>query len=171
MTAERGDFDIDDPIEECFSLMVDGARRLCRGRDHADDACFRYHLLWPYQRLIGRNHGASRGARHFLATFGELAREGRSARILISGCADYIMLAYTLLAYRQEGVEPQVTVLDFCEAPLFINRWYAERHTAKITTVACDTTGFSSESEFDVITTHHFLSQFAPSAHPCKKRG
>ena len=153
--------DVDDPIAESFPLMVDAATRLCRKRD-PNGVCFKYHRMWPYLRRLGRG-GVWRYPGHFLDSFRELARDGRSQRVLVSGCADYSLLAYILHAYRAEGVEPVVAISDICEAPLFINRWYAERHNASIRTLACDILDYPEDATLDVITTDNFISRILPN--------
>lgn len=43
--------------------------------------------------------------------------------MLISGTADYSMLAHLLQAYRNVEAAVHVTVLDRCETPLYLCRW------------------------------------------------
>ncbi len=153
--------DVDDPIAESFPLMVDAATRLCCKKD-PNRICFKYHRMWPYLRRLGRG-GVWRYPGHFLDSFRELARDGQSQRVLVSGCSDYSLLAHILHAYRAEGVEPDVAISDICEAPLFINRWYAERHNASIRTVACDILDYPEDATFDVITTDNLMSHILPN--------
>ena len=101
--------------------MVDAARRLCQRSNRREESCFHYHRLWPYLRRIGYRGSAWRHAAHYVNSYRAVARGGGS-RVLISGCADCSMLAHVVHAFRAEGVEPEVTVLDVCEAPLFINK-------------------------------------------------
>ena len=55
-------------------------------------------------------------------------RVGRGPRrVLISGAADYSILAYVLWACRENGLDAEVTVLDRCDTPLLLNTWYAEQ--------------------------------------------
>ena len=161
MVAGSVHVDVDDPIAESFPLMVDAATRLCRERD-PNGVCFKYHRMWNYLRRLGRG-GVWRYPGHFLDSFRELARDGQSQRVLVSGCADYSLLAHILHAYRAEGVEPDVAISDICEAPLFINRWYAERHNASIRTLACDILDYPEDATLDVITTDNFISRILPN--------
>ena len=153
--------DVDDPIAESFPLMVDAATRLCRERDPIG-VCFKYHRMWNYLRRLGRGD-VWRYPGHFLDSFREFARDGQSQRVLVSGCSDYSLLAHILHGYRAEGVEPDVAISDICEAPLFINRWYAERHNASIRTVACDILDYPGDATLDVITTDNFIRLIPPN--------
>ncbi len=152
---------IDDPFADSLPLMITAARRLCRNQDSPEDSCFAYHTLWPYLRRVRLRQGAWGRSRHYVASFRALARSGL-AKVLIYGCADYSLLAHILFAYRAEKVEPRVTVLDLCESPLLINRWYADRHHTELATVASCVADNEGDSSFDVITTDNFLSQFPP---------
>lgn len=83
-------------------------------------------------------------------------------RVLVSGAADYSMLAHVLAIYRERGLEPAVTVVDTCDTPLFLNRWYAEREAASVECSRCDILEYAAGAPFDAICTHSFLVQFSP---------
>jgi len=85
--------------------------------------------------------------------------------VLISGTADYSMLAYVFEAYRNGSATPRVTVVDRCETPLFLCRWYAERQSQTIATHAGDMLDFTPapEDRFDVVCCHSFLSRIPPA--------
>lgn len=87
-------------------------------------------------------------------------------RILISGAADYSILAHVLAAFKERGIAPNVTVVDICETPLALNRWYAERISCKIATQRCDIFEFETANTFDAICTHAFFGQIAPGRRP-----
>jgi hypothetical protein len=96
-----------------------------------------------------------------LDTFRGFARHG-DHRILVSGSADYAMLAHILRAYELEGAVPDVTVIDRCETPLALNRWYAERAGASIETVQSDALSFAVTDPYDIVCTHSFIGWFSP---------
>jgi SAM-dependent methyltransferase len=83
---------------------------------------------------------------------------------MISGSADYSMLALVLWAFRNENVVPEVHVIDACETPLFLNRWYAERTRVNVETEASDILQWEAAEPFDIICTHSLLGRFNPSA-------
>jgi SAM-dependent methyltransferase len=82
--------------------------------------------------------------------------------VLISGAADYAMLACLLAAFRRRKVEPEITVVDRCETPLMLSRWYAERVSCKIETRRADLAEYSEVRAFDAICTHSFFSELSP---------
>lgn len=151
-----------DPIKEAYPLMMRAAETLCCGRNTPGRGCYAYHRAWPFKRMIGHHGSVWRHGAAYLASFRELASSGKVQRILISGSADYSLLAHVWHAYQLEGVQPEITILDYCEAPLAINRWYAERVGARIDTVACNIFEYHVDRAFDLITTDNFLSQFTP---------
>jgi SAM-dependent methyltransferase len=78
--------------------------------------------------------------------------------VLISGAADYGLLAVVLDAVGREGGRPDVAVVDHCGTPLRLCRWYAERFSLGIHTVQCDLAAFRSSDMHDVICAHSLLS-------------
>jgi SAM-dependent methyltransferase len=160
-------FEIDDPIVDAFPIMLEAAARCCLPNGNGNDACFAYHRLWPYRRRLRSHTAALDHTDHFVSCFRALAIENDSRRVLVSGSADYGLLAQVLYGYRAEGLEPDVTVLDICEAPLVINRWYAERENAEINTVQSDILDYNGRDSFDVIVTDNFLSRISPAKRQC----
>ncbi len=51
-------------------------------------------------------------------------------RILISGAADYALLARIVTMASRHNATPEITVLDRCETPLRLNSWYAKHVVA-----------------------------------------
>jgi SAM-dependent methyltransferase len=76
------------------------------------------------------------------------------------------MLAHVLAACRARDVEPQITVIDTCETPLHLNRWYAERAGCSITTERCSVFDYAPPAPFDVVCTHSFFGMFSPPERP-----
>jgi len=125
------------------------------------DTCAAYHRSWQYLLLLGIRNSTHPDTPFLLDTFRQLARRG-DRRILVSGSADYAMLAHILRAYELEGEVPRVTVIDRCETPLALNRWYAERAGVAIETIQSDAISFASPEPFDIVCTHSFIGWFAP---------
>jgi hypothetical protein len=150
--------DVDDPVAEAFPIMLEAAERLCPRTGPDGDRCYRYHRSWAYLRAIGYRAVTGR-SKHFVDEFRSIARTGAARRVLIAGTADYAMLARVLHAFRAEGVEPEVTVLDICGTPLDVNRWYARRRGAQIETRACSVLELEGDARFDLVTTDNFISR------------
>lgn len=141
----------DEALEEAARLAREKAPSLCAG-------CDWNHGLWPTLRLLGL---VTEPALH-----GEFLRPalaavpGAAPRVLLSGAADHALLAQVLAAYA--GRSPRITVLDICETPLMLNRWYAERRGVRIETQRSDILDYEAAGAFDVVCTHAFLGNFDP---------
>ena len=99
----------------------------------------------------------------YMEAFSKVKTLSGAPRILISGTADYSMLAHALVAFRSRGLEPAITVIDICETPLALNRWYATRASCSVETHRCDVLKFTHEQKFDAVCTDNFFAQI-PSA-------
>ena len=149
---------IHEPLAESAALAYRLAGELCAsgGRD-----CGWYHGTWQYLRLFNIITSISSDDDFLLQSFRELAaRKSCYQRVLISGTADYAMLARLLAAYGDTGNSLQVTVLDLCPTPLELNRWYAERCGLEIRTYQGDILDFNPGSSFDLVCAHSFLGFF-----------
>lgn len=151
-----------DPLTTTAPLAAEMASTLCNGTPGAPDDCSWYHGFWQYLRLFGLGATPYRHADFFDAAFAALAREGSHRRVLVSGAADYAMLAVVLRAYRGAGAEPETVAVDLCETPLFLSRWYAESVAATVKTQASDILDWTTDEPLDVVCTHSFLARFAP---------
>lgn len=138
---------------ESAPLAYREAKRLCRG-------CDWYHGLWQYLRILGAVLPPSRQNDFYHSAITPLAQSGKYPRVCISGSADYGMLDVLLAIWQPFGGVPEITVVDHCQTPLFLNQWYADRVGVKINTVCEDMTAYRCESGFDVICTHSFFGNF-----------
>jgi SAM-dependent methyltransferase len=126
------------------------------------ESCRWHHGLWPWLRLMGLATSPARFAEFYRAAFeGEIARSG-AARVLLSGAADFEMLAQAASAFAARGVVPELTLIDLCETPLAQSRRYAERSGIRMTTQRVDLLEYAAEHRFDAISSDSFLGQFTP---------
>lgn len=153
-----------------MALSAPLARRLapslCRVDPASGESCAWSHGLWQYLRLMGLVTTPEHQAEFLDGAFALVAAGSRSPRVLVSGTADYAMLHQALCAFRRRGVEPEVTVLDICETPLELNRWYAGREGARVRTVRADILDYRDPEGFDAVCTHSFFGRFAPQQRP-----
>jgi SAM-dependent methyltransferase len=133
----------------------------CYRDPETGETCADYHRTWQYLLLLGVRSSTHTDTPFLLDTFRALARRG-NRRILVSGSADYAMLAHILRACELEDAEPDVTVLDRCETPLILNRWYAARAGISIETIQSDAISFAASDPFDIVCTHSFVGWFSP---------
>jgi SAM-dependent methyltransferase len=128
--------------------------------------CAWYHGFWQYLRLMDLAKTSGGQAAFLVEHLQALARAGQSPRVLVSGSADYSMPAHALWAYRSQATPLQLTVVDRCEAPLALSRWYAERHGASFGTSCADILDHDTAEPFDVVFTNSFFGSFASGSRP-----
>jgi len=88
------------------------------------------------------------------------------ARVLIAGAADYGMLAHASAACRAAGVQAEFAMVDWCETPLWLARWYAERESLALSTRRGNLLDAGEETSFDVACTQALLGHFPPGQRP-----
>src|SRR5258706_3274024 len=131
-----------------------------------------YHGFWQYMRLMGLGKTLSGQSERYLSTLDRLVREwarrpgAATPQVLISGCADYSMLAHVLHACGRLQQRVEVTVLDVCPTPLFLNEWYARRAAQPVTVVCADILQHHPADAYDLIVTSSFLRHFSPDVRP-----
>jgi SAM-dependent methyltransferase len=146
----------EEALEEAARLAREQAPALCRRDPATGHTCAWNHGLWPTLRLLGL---VTEPALHGEFLRGALrAVPAKRPRVLLSGAADHALLAQVLAAYA--GRAARVTVLDICETPIMLNRWFAARAGTEIETRCTDILDFEAFGTFDVICTHAFLGNF-----------
>ncbi len=162
-------------LDEPLAISAPFARELAGGSctdPAANRACEPYHAFWQYMRLMGLGKTLSGQSARYLSTLEQLAREwarrpaANPARILISGCADYSVLAHVLHAYGSAKQPVEVTALDVCPTPLSLNQWYARRVGQSVTVVCSDILQHHLADAYDLIVTSSFLGYFRPEVRP-----
>ena len=128
------------------------------------ESCAWYHGFWQYLRLLGMGTSPAGHAEFYREGFARLP--GKSARVLVAGGADYSMLAQAAAACRACGIEAQFTMADWCETPLALARWYAERESIALHTERRDLLEPGPQGEFDAVCTHAFLGHFQVQQRP-----
>ena len=142
-------------LEASAPLAYAMAARSCRG-------CASYHGLWQYLRLLRVIEPMERHAPFFERELRAAKGSGRP-RILVSGAADYWTCARVFAAFARRRAKPEVTVIDLCETPLSLNRWYARRLGERVATRRVDVLAFNSPAAFDAICSHAILGRFSPA--------
>jgi len=153
----------EEPLAESAPLARRLAPTLCRKDPATAESCAWYHGFWQYARLMGLGTSADLHADFFYEAFAAIPAISLEPRILIAGAADYSMLAVVLAACRVAGVRADITVVDRCETPLMLNRWYAERASQTIATICADLTAHTEERRYDLLCTHALLGHLNPA--------
>ncbi len=151
---------VDEPLAESAPLALRLAATRCRADPATGESCAWNHGPWQFLRLMGLALAPANNAGFYLGAIRSVTPRGSSPRVLVSAAADYSMLAHVLAAMRSLDCSPDVTVVDVCETPLELSRWYAERVGVAIHTRASDILDLRDPDPFDLICTDNFLGRF-----------
>ncbi len=157
---------IDELLNISAPLAWQFAQQLCRRDTATESGCAWTHGIWQYLRLMGLVGSIEYRADFYRQALTAVSGSGGTPRILVSGTADCAMLAHVLAAFRERGIEPDITVVDLCGTPLAMNHWYAGHAGCKIETIRCDILAYSTDTAFDAICTDAFIGRFAPPSRP-----
>jgi len=157
---------IEEPLALIAPLAAELAERHCRRDAGTGSTCAWYHGMIDYLRLLGVMSSPAADRGFLVPTFERLARDPANRRVFVSGAGDCSMLAQLLSGFEAAGAEPSVTLIDRCETPVRLNRWFAERHGLAIETSVASILDYDSDATFDIICTHCFLGWFTPEQLP-----
>lgn len=152
----------DEPLHDSAPLAHALAAMHC-SRD-PDHGCAWYHGYWQYFRLLGAMSSASDHSQAWAEALTPLIHESGLQRMLLSGSADFALLSCAVDACRKTGIEADVTVLDICETPLALSRWYGQERKLRLHTAQADILTYAAGQPFDLIVAHAFLGNFSPEA-------
>ena len=155
---------LEEPMLVSAPLAYQLAPILCRGSQIAEDDCSWYHSIWQYLRLFDMVSTPTWHAEFYFNSLTTALRGVAAPRILISGTADYSMLAHAIWALGTQTSASRITVVDLCETPLLLCKWYAKFVGAPVETVNTDIRRFQPTELFDVIVTDAFLTRFSATA-------
>jgi hypothetical protein len=148
-----------EPLVESAPLAWADAPTLCF-TDAEGRSCAWYHQVWQYLRLLGVISSVRTNTDFLVNAFRDAPGEGKSLKALISGSADYSLLAHLKQACDLDHRQLDVTVVDRCPTPLRLNDWYGGRVGMTVDTRRADVLDFAVERPVDLIATHNFMGRF-----------
>jgi hypothetical protein len=175
------------PLEQSADATAAVARMTCSQPLYDQPTCVWFHEVWQYLHLFDMVSTPDWHSRFFLhqlyAALKNYASDRRLSlasnastehpRILITGAADYTMLAYVLTANQRARTSSDVEVLDRCRTPLIACNWYARWSSENypdgplnsLTMHELDVLNRCPlpHSVYDLITTDAYLTRFEPS--------
>ncbi len=154
----------EEPLLESAPLAWKIAPARCGKDPESDGDCSWYHRIWQHLRIMGLASSARQRGDFYRQAVRDLAGRRASPAIQIAGTADYAMLSLVLEAL--EGREASITVVDVCETPLELNRWYAARAGRQIRTVRANLLDHAPGAAYDLICTDSVLSRFPAARWP-----
>jgi len=116
---------------ESIFHMDDISKLYCEGSYLLKSSCNWYHGSWQYLRLVGLVSTPKWHERFYQDSLNRSLSNEKNASILISGTADYGILEQI---YKSEHIKnvSDVTVMDICESPLYICKWYHDKYAMNI---------------------------------------
>lgn len=157
---------VEEFLLESAPLARAAAGRLCRDNPVLGADCSWYHGYWQVLRLLRLVATPEHHAGFLRDAFGRVAPSGSRVSVLICGAIDQCTLAHVLWACGEHGLAAEVTVVDVCETPLYLNRWYADKIGTGIRAIASGILDFETPDRYDAVCTHSFFGQIAPHQRP-----
>ena len=159
------EIDLEEPMITTAPLVYELAPVLCQGDHVSSENCSWYHSIWQYLRIFDMVSTPTWHEDFYKSSLKKIADSG-SKEVLVSGTADYSVLAHVLWAFSGNKNTANVSVLDLCETPLFLCKWYAKLVGFKINTLAIDLFNYEPTKAVELITTDAFLTRFSPNERP-----
>jgi len=156
----QAEFALTEPLLHSAPMSDMLADFLCEGSQVDQNNCTWYHKAWQYFRILDLVSTPSWHSEFYLKDMVKDIECDKQLNILICGTADYSMLAYVLEAFSKTTNFFQITVLDLCQTPLHLCKWYAATKNIHINIEQCSILEYEKENEFDYIVTDAFLTRF-----------
>ncbi len=153
-------FALTEPLLQSAPMSDMFADFLCEGSHIDDENCIWYHKAWQYLRILDLVSTPSWHSEFYLGNMIRSVDSNKKQRILISGTADYSTLAYVLEAFRKKTRSLEIVVLDLCQTPLHLCKWYAAKENFEIQTVHENLLNYKPREGFDFIVADAFLTRF-----------
>jgi len=154
--------DLEEPMLTTAPVAEFLSKVLCKGNHINSENCQWYHSVWQYFRILDLVSTPTWHADFYFDQIHNNIKEDKLTTILISGTADYSMLAHVFWAIKDIPDDKiKIVVLDLCETPLFLCKWYASSINRSIETISQDIFKFEPPELFDIIVTDAFLTRFS----------
>lgn len=153
---------ISEPLSDSADINYNIAIQNCKNGIMSHGDCTWYHSVWQYLRIINKVSSPEWHVMFYETCFNKLFKEKEKPKILISGTADYSLLAYVYNSSMKMDNKAEIFVLDTCKTPLKICEWYAENHDFKIMVLNMSILDLSQlDIKFDLICSDAFLTRFS----------
>jgi hypothetical protein len=158
----NNELNIEEPMLATAPVADFLSKVLCKGNHVNTEDCQWYHSIWQYLRILDLVSTPTWHADFYINELKKLGKKkDEKLSILISGTADYSTLAHVLWAFKDlSNSQLSVSVIDLCETPLFLCKWYGKNLNREVVTINCDLFHYCPEDKFDIIVTDAFLTRF-----------
>ncbi len=159
---QRNTSKIFEPLSESADINFRLAIENCQNGIMSSGDCKWYHSVWQYLRVIDKVSSPEWHATFYDNCFNKLISKKDNPRILISGTADYSLLAYVHNSIKKSNQNAEIFVLDTCNTPLKICEWYAKKQNFQIKLLNMNILDLSNlKLKFDLICSDAFLTRFS----------
>lgn len=158
----NNNLDLQEPLVLSADLINGAAYVLCTHNHVDDEECNWYHGTWQYLRLLEMVSTPTWHHDFYTKQLHDALSLNSSLKALITGTADYSVLAYLISSSKQINMDCEINILDLCATPLFACEWYAKMNNVSINTYKQNIFDFSElhEKSMDIVVTDAFLTRF-----------
>lgn len=157
-------FRIQEPLSESADISFNTALKYCNNGIMSTGDCTWYHSVWQYLRIIDKVSSPEWHSTFYEMCFNKILKHKKNPKILISGTADYSLLAYVYSCIKSIDQGTEIYVLDTCKTPLKMCKWYAEKYKFNISVINMSVLNLDQINEkFDLICADAFLTRFSKS--------
>jgi hypothetical protein len=161
-TDNESSLDLEEPMLTTAPVVDFLSKVLCKGNHVNSKNCRWYHSVWQYFRILDLVSTPTWHADFYFEQIYKSINKNKLTTILISGTADYSMLAHVFWATKDIPSDKiKIVVLDLCETPLFLCKWYASSINRNVETISQDIFKYNPKYLFDIIVTDAFLTRFS----------
>ena len=150
---------INENLKQSANIIYKKATKLCK-HGIVDENCFWYHSAWQYLRLLNLVSSPTWHDNFYLPELVNIFCSNQKLNVLVSGTADYTILAYVIYAAKVTNCNVNIDVLDTCKTPLYACKEYAKKQNYKIKTINLNIFDHNKTNYYDVILTDAFLTRF-----------
>lgn len=147
-------------LKESANMMYELAYKHCHN-GIMDENCVWYHSMWQYLRMLDVVSSPTWHHDFYLRQLSMAIKDKENNNILISGTADYSVLAYIIYCIKSKKAQANIYVLDTCRTPLEACKWFANKEGIEINLINENILSYSQDNFFDVICTDAFLTRFS----------
>lgn len=147
-------------LRKSANILYDVANDNCKN-GIVDKNCVWYHSIWQYLRMMDVVSSPTWHSDFYSEQLSKALKNEGINNILISGTADYSMLAYVIKCVKEMKIKANVYVLDTCKTPLIACEWLAKMEDIEITCINENILDYCNNNFFDIICTDAFLTRFS----------
>ncbi len=158
---QRNTLRIFEPLTESADINFYTANKFCKNGIMSTGNCQWYHAIWQYLRIIDKVSSPEWHSNFYQKCFNDVFKYKKNPKVLISGTADYSLLAYVYNSSKETNNEAEIFVLDTCQTPLKMCQWFSEKMGFDIKILNMSIFDLEQLYQtFDLICSDAFLTRF-----------